>query len=260
MAWRGTRLPPVMGRLPMNAAGAARVDLARAGDNQTMRIEVVRAMWARASAGRSAGSNVLCAAILAALSACSAVAPPGPAAPGETRSASSFALWRQGQAPGVAAFEAHLAAAGLADVVPLHELLRSASDWQPCAAAPYSVPPAAQWPAVLSTLRLLKALRQRGVLGRFEVLSAYRDEALNRCAGGAPRSAHLTAFAVDLVPEDAAAAGERLCRFWREEGAAWQMGLGRYASGRLHIDTWRYRRWGSVASSGRDADAPFCEH
>ncbi len=129
-------------------------------------------------------------------------------------------------------------------MVPLHELLRSASDWQGCADQPYALPPQPQWPAVWSTLRLLRELQRQGVLRGFEVVSAHRPEALNRCAGGAARSAHLVHFAVDLLPHDGAAAGERLCRFWREQGPAWQMGLGRYPSGRLHVDTLRHRSWG----------------
>jgi hypothetical protein len=49
-------------------------------------------------------------------------------------------------------------------------------------------------------------------------------------------------------------AGERLCRFWREQGRAWDMGLGRYPSGRVHIDRNGYRTWG--ASHGRGSS--FC--
>ncbi len=207
-------------------------------------------------ADRAALAAALASALL--LLAC-ATAPAGFRAPGELRAEADFAVWRQRHATPVAAFESEMAAQGLRGVVPLHELLRSASDWQRCAAEPYALPPPAQWPAVWDTLRLLRALQQQGALRGFEVVSAHRAEALNRCAGGAARSAHLVHFAVDLVPHDGAAAGERLCRFWREQGPAWQMGLGRYPTGRLHVDTLRHRSWGGEGGAslcGAPAVAP----
>jgi hypothetical protein len=129
-------------------------------------------------------------------------------------------------------------------IVPLYQLLRTASDWQACAAEPFSVPPPSLWPSVKSTLQLLKALSSEQILSEFEVVSAYRDPELNACAGGAPKSAHTRAFAVDLLiaaPDDAAA---RLCAFWKLQGARWNMGLSQYATGRIHIDTAGYRTWG----------------
>jgi uncharacterized protein YcbK (DUF882 family) len=179
----------------------------------------------------------------------------------ESRTAESFQAWRAAHEASVAAFEAQLAGQGLLALVPLHQLLRSASDWQRCQAEPYAVPPEPQWPAVMSTLRLLQALRAEGILGAFEVHSAYRDAPLNLCAGGAPRSTHLVSFAVDLVPLDDTQAGPRLCRFWATHGPRWQMGLSRYPSGRIHIDTWRHRTWGADHGAGSsfctvEADGP----
>lgn len=172
----------------------------------------------------------------------------------ESRTAASFQAWRTEREPLVAAFEALLARHGLMEVAPLHQLLRSASDWQRCQAEPYAVPPEPQWPAVLSTLRLLHTLRAEGILGAFEIHSAYRDAPLNLCAGGATRSTHLVSFAVDLVPLADPQAGQRLCRFWAGHGQRWQMGLSRYPSGRIHVDTWRYRTWGADYS----ARSSFC--
>jgi Peptidase M15 len=171
----------------------------------------------------------------------------------EGRGEDSFRAWQLSRQAEVAAFGAMLQAEGLAAVVPLEQLLRSASHWAACRAEPFAVPPQSQWPAVQSTLRLLRQLQVLGVLGEFEVVSGYRGPALNACAGGAAQSAHLQAFAVDLLPRDADA-GARLCRFWREQGQDWQMGLSRYPSGRVHIDTWRYRSWGAD-HSGRSS---FC--
>lgn len=137
--------------------------------------------------------------------------------------------------------------ARLYGVVPLYQLLRSASDWRQCRAEPFAVAPVSHWADVRSTLRLLDLLRDERILGPFEVVSAYRAPALNRCAGGAPGSAHMRAFAVDLLLEKSADT-QSLCSFWQRYGQAWNMGLGRYPSGRIHIDTAGYRTWGDACS------------
>ena len=163
----------------------------------------------------------------------------------EKRTEAMFALWKASNQPAVDAFAAHLGAQSLSEVIALHQLLRSASDWQECKAEPFAVPPREQWGEVDSVLRLVKELVARGILGRFEVQSAYRDAQLNRCARGAEGSAHLRTFAVDLVPLDGADPAPLLCKFWREHGGAWHMGLSRYPSGRIHIDAAGYRTWGA---------------
>jgi hypothetical protein len=178
-----------------------------------------------------------------------AVALAGCAHQQETRTRESFLAWRSAAGETVPAFEEDLRLHGLDSVVPLHELLRSASSWEECGGSPYAVPPMAQWPFVRSTLLLVRELRTKGVLGEFEIHSAYRDEELNRCAGGAKGSAHLRAFAIDLTPREDDGAGLRLCDFWRQDGASWNMGLSRYPSGRIHIDTNGYRTWGQDHSS-----------
>lgn len=150
-------------------------------------------------------------------------------------------------------FREMLVDARLYGVVPIHQLLRSASDWRLCKASPFAVPPASHWPAVRSTLALIKTLDQQGILNQFEVVSAYRDPRLNACAGGAPSSAHMRAFAVDLLLPPWADPNP-LCRFWQQHGQAWNMGLGRYPSGRIHIDTAGYRTWGGDGGAG----SSFC--
>lgn len=162
-----------------------------------------------------------------------------------------FAQWA-GDHP-TRAFRQMLVDARLYGVVPIHQLLRSASDWRLCRASPFAVPPATQWPQVRATLMLLKTLDEQGILHQFEVVSAYRDPRLNACAGGAVGSAHTRAFAVDvLLP--AWADPNPLCRFWQQHGQAWNMGLGRYPSGRIHLDTAGYRTWGGDGRSG----SSFC--
>lgn len=150
-------------------------------------------------------------------------------------------------------FRQMLVDARLYGIVPIHQLLRSASDWRQCSAQPFAVAPVAQWPAVRSTLQLLKTLTDRGVLPRYEVVSAYRNSALNRCAGGAVDSAHTRAFAVDVLLPSWADPNP-LCQFWQTQGKAWNMGLGRYPSGRIHIDTAGFRTWGGDFSAG----SSFC--
>lgn len=168
----------------------------------------------------------------------------------EVRTDHLFGQWRAGRDAQVQAFEAFLRSEKLGDVIPLAQLLRSASDWQRCQAEPFDVPPPSHWPDVGSTLRLVAELQRRELLPPFEVHSAYRNPALNECAHGATQSAHKTHFALDIVTTgDQVAWMAELCRFWRTEGQAWNMGLGRYSSGRIHIDTKRYRTWGNIGKT-----------
>lgn len=189
-----------------------------------------------------------------------ALAAAAPANAQDSRDAAAFAAWRPGHDAAVREFERFLAEQGVAAVAPLHELLRSASAWQDCQAEPFALPPPPQWPAAAQVLRLLQALAAAGAIGRFEIHSTYREPRLNACAGGAARSAHLRAWAVDFTPADAGAGTPKLCAFWRRHGPEWAMGLGRYPSGRIHVDTAGFRSWGPD-HTGRtavcaDADSP----
>jgi len=163
----------------------------------------------------------------------------------ETRTEVMFTQWKASNQLTVDLFAGHLQSKSLSDVIELNQLLRSASSWQQCNAEPFAVPPQEQWAEVVTVLRLVKELVTRGILGRFEVHSAYRNAELNKCAGGAVGSAHLRTFAVDLVPLEGIDPSTLLCRFWSEHGRSWNMGLSRYPSGRIHIDTSGYRTWGS---------------
>lgn len=164
------------------------------------------------------------------------------------RDAVLFEHWRARRGPEVEAFESFLVYEKVAKVVPTYQLLRSASMWKECRADPFELPPPQEWEKVRDVLVLLRELRERQVLPTFEVVSAYRDPKLNRCAGGAPRSSHMQ-FAVDIAPLSPAE-GERLCRFWREHGKAWDMGVSRYPSGRIHIDRTGWRTWGASHRRG----------
>lgn len=153
-------------------------------------------------------------------------------------------------------FRQMLVDARLYGVVPLYQLLRSASDWRQCRAEPFAVPPESHWKDVRSTLRLLDLLSDEHILGPYEVVSEYRDPLLNRCAGGAANSAHMRAFAVDVLLAKGADP-QSLCRFWQRYGKVWNMGLGRYPSGRIHIDTAGYRTWGADFGPGSSFCAPL---
>lgn len=157
----------------------------------------------------------------------------------------NFSLWRFWHQGEVEDFTQYLESKDVLRVVPISQLLRSASDWEQCNGEPFVVPPQQQWEAVASVLRLMKFLESSGVLnGRLLVYSGYRNPALNTCVGGAAGSAHVRSFALDfrvIGPVDQAV---KLCNFWRRNGKEWNMGFSIYPSGRIHIDTAGYRTWG----------------
>jgi hypothetical protein len=193
--------------------------------------------------GRRPGWATVFAAALLAAALLGACATP----PADRAGEAAFSAWRAAHEPQLQALERRLADEQVAQVLPLPQLLRSASSWERCGAAPWALPPEAQWPSVVQVLKLLQALRDAGVVAAIQVHSGYRDEALNACAGGAARSAHRLAFAIDFTPLDGTDPTPGLCAFWRDQGPAWRMGLGRYPSGRIHIDTLGHRQWGGAA-------------
>ncbi|MBJ8480908.1 peptidase M15 [Acinetobacter pittii] len=154
----------------------------------------------------------------------------------------------------VQAYKQFLKQKGLANLVPDHELLSSARDWQKCGVEPYAVPPREIWSNIVPTLSILKVLVEDGVINDFEVTSVYRALSLNRCAGGADASRHVFNAALDfrIGPEQPTDLDQfniqqtktKLCQFWATKGQALNMGLGVYASGQIHIDSQGFRAWG----------------
>ncbi len=148
-------------------------------------------------------------------------------------------------------FDQFLRRMGVKGVVPTWQLLRTARDWRTCG-SPFQVPPGATWPRIVPVLRFIRAeIRPR--IGPVEVVSGYRNPQLNRCAAGAPRSAHVGFWGVDLVP--GAAIGEadlirRLCALHRVKGRRARFGLGFYGGVRFHVDTRSYRLWGANNRAG----------
>ena len=168
--------------------------------------------------------------------------------PGYRRWAAS-ASWRPAY---VRAFNAYLIQYGVGGVAPTWQLLRTATDWQKCGADPFEVPPVEAWPNIVATLRYIGAYIVP-VMGPVEPVSVYRNPSLNQCAGGAPTSTHREMGAVDMVPlrpisREALMSG--LCRIHAGTAATSTAGLGFYKGLRFHIDSRKYREWGTQGMRG----------
>ena len=162
---------------------------------------------------------------------------------------------------GVLSFEAWQQAAGVAGVLPTWQVIRTASMWRECGGAPFEVPPASFWPDMVKTLRFIRD-EVRPAVGPVEAVSGYRNPALNACARGSQRSAHLDFFALDLVPLQPLSRRqlfERLCPMHSTSGAASDVGLGFYSFSRFHIDTRGFRRWGSAGPNGNESPCAVLE-
>ena len=190
----------------------------------------------------------------------------------EGQSEAEYRAWLE-SSPGVRAqvlgFEAWQDAAGVRDVLPTWQILRTASMWRECGGAPFEVPPHTFWPDMIRTLQFIRD-HVRPVVGPVEAVSGYRNPGLNVCARGAATSAHLDYFALDLVPLQPLSRRqlfERLCPMHARFGGPARAGLGFYAFTRFHVDTRGFRRWGvagplanespcAVLERGDDPEAP----
>lgn len=158
----------------------------------------------------------------------------------------SWVLAQPWRASWVRQFHDYLSVHGVSYIAPSWQLLRTASDWQRCGADPFEVPPAAEWPNIVNTLRYVRDYVVP-VIGPVEPVSVFRNAALNRCAGGAPESVHQSMSAIDFVPQrpiDRSDLIRRLCAVHQVQGQRFHAGLGFYARLRFHVDSWRYRTWG----------------
>jgi hypothetical protein len=152
------------------------------------------------------------------------------------------APWRAAQ---VKAFNNYLAGAQVAGILPTWQLLRTASAWQECGQQPFEVPPSEEWPHIVQTLRYVRDYVVP-VIGPVEAVSVYRNPELNKCAGGAPESAHKLDSAIDMVPLKPitrAALIKSLCDEHTKYGGPYGAGLGFYAYLRFHVDSMKFRRW-----------------
>lgn len=156
----------------------------------------------------------------------------------------------------VAAYQRYLQSQ-LGNVPPIDQLVVSARSADKCGYEPYEVPPRHLWENLVPTLRLVNHLKQQGLLPYTTIIrSVYRNPDLNRCAGGANESKHMSNGAVDVwIPEyewDKWALNNtvtNLCYFWQGQGQSYNMGLGLYSTGAIHIDTLGWRKWGGALSS-----------
>lgn len=145
----------------------------------------------------------------------------------------------------VKSFNDYLVAAQVGGILPTWQLLRTATSWKECGAQPFEVPPTSEWPHMVQTLRYIHDYVVPTV-GPVEAVSVYRNPQLNKCAGGAPESAHKEDSAIDMVPLrpiTREALMRTLCGIHSEHGAAYNAGLGFYAFMRFHVDSTKFRRW-----------------
>ena len=152
----------------------------------------------------------------------------------------------------VKAFNTYLVTYGVGGVVPTWQLLRTASHWQRCGAQPFEVPPTTAWPNIVAALHYVGAFVEPRI-GEVEVVSVYRNAALNACAGGAPESTHKTMGAVDMVPLTPVTRETlmtELCAVHRASGERFLVGLGLYKGLRFHIDARKFREWGMAGARG----------
>jgi hypothetical protein len=157
----------------------------------------------------------------------------------------SWYLAMPSRAAEVRGFNDYLAQAQVGGVIPTWELIRTASSWRDCGAQPFEVPPTAEWPNIVQTLRYIRD-QVVPAIGPVEAVSTYRNPALNVCAGGAPDSAHKHYSAIDMVPLRPTTREElmkTLCAVHARTGEPYRAGLGFYAFIRFHIDTMKFRRW-----------------
>ena len=153
-------------------------------------------------------------------------------------------------------FKSYLEAAGVEDVVPTWQMVRTASDWRDCNGPRFEVAPMGEWTHIAETLQFVKA-HVEPVIGKVEVLSGFRNEQLNQCAGGAKASAHRHFYALDLTPanHDLTRAGMigSICKIHEFRGREYDVGLGFYSGKRFHVDSKGFRRWGA---NGKGATSP----
>lgn len=155
----------------------------------------------------------------------------------------------------VRSFRSFLAENRVQGVVPVWQLVRTSSSWRECDAGRFEVAPAQQWGNIVQTLAFVKNEVQPAI-GDVEALSGFRNEHLNGCSNGKPRSAHRMFFAMDLVPAADIDRGDmvsRLCSAHARRGAGYQTGLGFYSGARFHVDSSGFRKWGA---DGRGATSP----
>ncbi|HWT12411.1 MAG TPA: hypothetical protein VN231_06635 [Allosphingosinicella sp.] len=192
---------------------------------------------------------------------CGAPAQSLPEGQGEAEYRDWLALGGPGRRAQVMSFESWQDVTGVRGVLPTYQVIRTASMWRECRGEPFEVPPFRLWPGMVDTLRFIRDQVKPSV-GEVEAVSGYRNPALNLCARGSDRSAHLDFFALDLIPKQPLTRRqlfERLCPMHLRFGPAAGAGLGFYAFQRFHIDTRSFRRWGAAGPQGDESPCAVLE-
>ncbi len=178
-------------------------------------------------------------------------------APGQT--ANDFRTWLRGSSTDRARltqFGDYLTSQGVGSVIPLWELTRTSSSWRECGAEPFEAPPRDKWEHMVTTLKFVRDEVVPAV-GPVEVVSGYRNAKLNACSDGAPHSAHREYYAIDMTPVNAdvsrADLVRSICPAHARDGRAYNAGLGFYSGRRFHVDSSKFRKWGS---NGKGATSP----
>lgn len=154
-------------------------------------------------------------------------------------------------------FEAYLAEEGVADILPVWQLVRIDEGYAArCDLDIWHMPPRELWPNIVPALRLVRD-HVIPTVGPVEVQSSWRTPELNVCASGAVRSRHIQFQALDLLATersgDLALFYGQLCAMQQRAGEGSGMGLGAYYDpsdpdynqrGRFHIDGAGFRSWG----------------
>ncbi len=168
---------------------------------------------------------------------------------------------RRGQ---ILSFEAWEAAAGVKDVLPTWQVIRTASMWRECNGEPFEVPPIALWPGLTRTLAFIRD-HVTGAVGPVEAgVSGYRNPALNACAHGAPGSAHQGYSALDLVPlqpmtRPGGNCSSACARCTRATARPPRPASASTPSPASNIDTKSFRRWGSAGPAGNESPCAVLE-
>ncbi|HEY0086020.1 MAG TPA: D-Ala-D-Ala carboxypeptidase family metallohydrolase [Allosphingosinicella sp.] len=156
----------------------------------------------------------------------------------------------------VLSFKSYLSAAGVDEVVPTWQLVRTASKWRECSGPRFEVAPTGEWVHIAETLGFVKS-HVEPVIGPVEAVSGFRNAELNQCSGGAKASAHRHFYALDLVPANESVSREAMirsiCRIHDFRGQDYGIGLGFYTGTRFHVDSKGFRRWGA---DGKGATSP----
>lgn len=161
------------------------------------------------------------------------------------------------EAPRFEALKAYLAGEGVADVLPIWQIVQTETveAATKCEIDGFAIPPETMWPTIVPTLRLVRA-EIVPLLGPVKVLSSFRTNEANKCSLGAPESPHKRYSALDLAMVNPMPQKEmfaKLCKHWYGLSPRWGYGLGAYyvrnyeaynEEGRFHVDTLGRRTWG----------------